>query len=78
MNTNAIDADRLDLLQSRQNAGRGVSCVRQLVFYLRRGDRQAAKSIAMNERDKIAFYPDVAEYIKAMGLVRPDAYVTRY
>lgn len=78
MDSNAINIDRLDLLQGRQNDGRGVSCVRQLVFYLRRDNQQAAKTIASNEWDKIASYPEVAEHIKAMGLVRPDAYVNRY
>jgi hypothetical protein len=78
MDTNSIAADHLDLLQSRQNDGRGVSCVRQLVAYLRRGDRQSAMAIANNEWDKIASYPEIADNLKAMGLVRPDAYVNRY
>lgn len=58
-----ILADKLDELQSTKNEGRGVSCVRTLIAYLRRGDIDSAKAVCFNEGDKIRNYPDIEEVL---------------
>ena len=50
-------ANELDTLQRVENDGRGVSCVRTLLVYLRRGDLQSARAVINNEFDKIRNYP---------------------
>jgi len=66
-------ADELDSLQAGENSGRGVSCVRSIVAYLRRDDLSAAKAIVNNEGDKIASYPAIVAVLKRQGFVyQPD------
>ncbi|MCA9804114.1 MAG: hypothetical protein KC777_19230 [Cyanobacteria bacterium HKST-UBA02] len=60
-------ADELDRLQSGENQGRGVSCVRTLVFYLRRREFDRAKAVARNESDKIRSYPAIVAVLKRVG-----------
>jgi hypothetical protein len=57
-------ADNLDKLQASKNDGRGISCVRTLVMYLRRGDIESAKAVCLNEGDKIRNYPDIKELLE--------------
>ncbi len=57
-------ADKLDTLQQEKNNGRGVSCLRTLVSYLRAGDTRSAKAVCWNEADKIVNYPDIREVIQ--------------
>ncbi len=54
-----ILARKLDALQSEKNGGRGISCIRTLIFYLDRGDIDSAKAVFLNESDKIRNYPDI-------------------
>jgi hypothetical protein len=49
-------ADRFEKLQMYENDGRGVSCVKGIVSYLRRGDFRSAEIMAFNEDDKIHNY----------------------
>ncbi|MGD9684521.1 MAG: hypothetical protein AB7W16_25435 [Candidatus Obscuribacterales bacterium] len=60
-------ADELDRLQSGENQGRGVSCVRTLIFYLRRQEFDRAKAVARNESDKIRSYPEIVSVLKRVG-----------
>ncbi|MDR3616564.1 MAG: hypothetical protein P4L53_23595 [Candidatus Obscuribacterales bacterium] len=62
-------ADELDSLQARENDGRGVSCVRSIVDYLRRDDLSAARAIVNNEGDKIASYPAIEAVLMRVGFV---------
>ena len=77
MNVNEIAADRLDELQAEKNDGRGVSCVRVIVSELRRNDKASAATVANTDWDKIRSYPDIARYLKVIGLVKADAYVLK-
>lgn len=52
-------ADILDKLQAPQNNGRGVSCIRSMITWLRRGDYRSARAVSSNEYDKIRGYPDI-------------------
>lgn len=61
-------AAELDGLQSRQNDGRGVSCVRGIVSSLRRGEFGDARACANNESDKIRSYPEIVAVLKRVGL----------
>lgn len=56
-------ADELETLQAEKNSGRGVSCVRTAVVYLRRGDVEKAVACCHNEWDKIRSYPDIADFV---------------
>lgn len=68
-NTNTIQL--LDNLQATKNSGRGIECVRTLLFYLRRGELDKAQAVYFNESDKITSYPDVDKLIKII-LTPPD------
>lgn len=57
-------ADKLDAAQKAENDSRGVSCVQNLIIYLRMGDIQSAKAICGNEADKIMNYPDIRKIIQ--------------
>ena len=57
-------ADKLDALQAEKNDGRGVSCVRTLIMYLRRGEIDTAKAVCLNESDKIRSYPDIQDVLE--------------
>lgn len=61
-------ADKLDHLQQAKNDGRGVSCVKDVITYLRRGDFEQAKRIATHDHDKIGAYPDIEELMEYYGL----------
>lgn len=55
--------DELEILQATYNGGRGVSCVKSIIIYLRRGDNASALSTALNEFDKIRRYPKIVEML---------------
>ena len=76
MNQNRIAADRLDELQSVKNDGRGVSCVRSIIFELHRNNTVSASVITSTELDKISCYPDIARYLINFGLAENDAHIT--
>lgn len=57
-------AFQLDELQKIENDGRGVSCVRSAVAYLRAGDLKIAKQICWHDHDKIINYSKLVEFIK--------------
>jgi hypothetical protein len=61
-------AAELDELQARFNDGRGVSCVRGIVFSLRRGELGDARACANNESDKIRSYKEIVAVLKRVGL----------
>lgn len=55
------DAEVLDAMQIKENGGRGVSCVKSIVDFLRRGDIQSAAMVAWNDGDKTRNYPEIHE-----------------
>ncbi len=57
-------ADELETLQGEQNDGRGVSCVRSVVHYLRVGDIASARQVCLTDGDKMRNYPVIKDYIK--------------
>lgn len=57
-------ARRLFDLQKDQNDGRGVSCVRSIVWYIEHDDFESAKAVANTDFDKIRRYPEIAEYVQ--------------
>ena len=56
-------ADELEALQVSKNQKRGVSCVRDMIFYLRLGKIQTAINIRQLEGDKTRSYPDIEKYL---------------
>jgi hypothetical protein len=62
-------SNELDALQREENDGRGVSCIRTLLVYLRRGDLSAARAIINNEFDKIRNYPNIKDKIWELDTV---------
>jgi hypothetical protein len=58
--------DALDALQATKNGTRGVSCVRSIVHWLRRGDYQSALATCRGENDKITSYPDIQKLLYQM------------
>lgn len=60
---NQSDVDYLNLVQSKQNDGRGINCVRTIITYLNKGDFESAKAVRVNDGDKIASYPEVEKLI---------------
>ena len=61
-------ANLLDELQKEKNSGRGVSCVQEIVMWLRKGDIGKARAVATHDADKIhdtfGRYRDIEELIK--------------
>lgn len=58
--------DELDRLQAAHNDGRGISCVRSILIYLREGDIESAITIRCTEGDKIRQYKDVKDFLREM------------
>lgn len=57
-------ADELDKLQSLENEGRGVQCVRQMITYLRAGDFGSAWSTYQTDGDKTRQYPELERALR--------------
>ncbi len=70
-------SEQLFKLQKDKNNGRGVSCVRDVCNYLIFGDRVKAKAVVTNDWDKIANYPDIAQFLKDNELAEKDAYINK-
>lgn len=67
-----MNLTELKRLESIQNDGRGVSCVRSILIYLERNDEHTAQVVFFNEHDKIHNYPDIEnELIKLLGVKCP-------
>lgn len=62
-------ADQLDKMQAEKNKGIGVSCVREIVAYLRMGHIQSARAVAFTDGDKIENYPDIKQLLAEHGMV---------
>tara|TARA_Y100000310_G_C20626084_1_gene785970 strand:+ start:489 stop:737 length:249 start_codon:yes stop_codon:yes gene_type:complete len=60
------DIDDLDALQQKENDGRGIECVRHIIFYLRREDVNSAQTVRYHEGDKTIAHPDVEKKLCAM------------
>jgi hypothetical protein len=56
--------DKLDNIQKIKNNGRGVSCVKTFIDYLRMDMIKEALAVYNNESDKIRSYPDINKMIK--------------
>lgn len=56
---NEINLNILRALESKQNEGQGVSCVRSIIAYLERGDLESARVVADIDHDKIRNYPEI-------------------
>jgi hypothetical protein len=46
-------------MEKVQNNGRGVSCVRSIISYIKKGDMGSANATCFNENDKIRNYPEI-------------------
>lgn len=68
-------SEQLKRLQESKNNGRGVSCVRQICFYLRENKLDDAKAIVNTDWDKIANYPDIANLLMDNKLAPTGSYV---
>ena len=67
--------ENLDDLQSIENNGRGIDCVRALLFEIRKGKFDIASAIAKNEWVKISAHTKVAMAVKELNLVGSNAYI---
>ncbi|HEY4523293.1 MAG TPA: hypothetical protein VJK04_00255 [Candidatus Paceibacterota bacterium] len=57
-------ADELDVLQRDKNNGHGVSHVKTIIAYLRRGDIKTARIVCWNENDKFHMYSDIKKFVR--------------
>lgn len=57
-------ANELDILQAKENEGRGISCVKTIVAYLKMGKLEDARTICHTEHDKIVSYPTIKNFLK--------------
>lgn len=68
-------ADELFKLQSTENEGRGVSCVRSIVDCLRSNNGEDAHLICRNEFGKIRNYPKIVAWVLKNKIVeKADVY----
>ncbi len=58
------EADELDALQAKQNKGRGISCVKSIIFQIRKNDYPTAKRVYQLEGDKIQQYSEIQEWLE--------------
>ena len=65
-------ADRLDELQKVENEGRGISCVQDVILFLRRGKFEDARATAEGDHDKIRYYPEIERVMEGYGLCESD------
>ena len=73
---NELLANDLDAMQAVHNNGRGITCVRGIVFELRNGNLKGAMAIAHNDWDKVANYRDVAEWLQAHEFADKSWYIS--
>ncbi len=64
-------ASRLEVLQAEENLGMGVSCVRSIAMYLRKGDVESALAVVNTDHDKIRNYPSIAAILIEEGFLAP-------
>lgn len=57
-------ATRLDVLQLKENDGRGVECIKSAVGSLRRGNLDEARRICTHDADKIINYPSLMKFVR--------------
>ena len=57
-------ANQLDEMQKARNEGRGISCLRTVVNYLRWKEPHHAIAVCWNEGDKISSYPDIVKFLQ--------------
>jgi len=67
----------LRILESQQNEGRGVSCVRSIIFFLEKEDRISAEITCFNEGDKICNYPEIQRLLRS-EFPTYDAFLKRF
>lgn len=56
-------ADGLDDLQRSENDGQGITCVKQIVTYLRMGELEKAKGIYDNNKNEIENYSEINDFL---------------
>lgn len=56
-------ANKLYQLQAKENDGRGITCVKSIVTYLKAGDLRSAVLIRQHDGDKTITYYDVEQYL---------------
>lgn len=66
------EIDFIDEMQSSQNDGRGIQCVKDILVHLRKGQFEIAKGIADWDSDKIRSYPDLYRYMVMCKLITPS------
>ena len=66
--TNAALADMLDILQQKENDGKGVFCVKSIIYYLRFDARPEAELFARFDYDKICKYPEIEQLLVDEGV----------
>jgi hypothetical protein len=59
--------EHLRSIESEQNEGRGVSCVRTLISFMDRNSWREALAVFRNEFDKIRNYPKIASHLGILG-----------
>lgn len=64
-------AEQLNLLQSSENWGNGVNCVKSIVWYLNHCYYDKACAVANNEWDKISSYNKISKLLIQKGLFTP-------
>jgi len=63
--------EELDAMQASKNEGRGVSAVRTVVFYLKQGDWESAKTVAEHDNDKIRYHPEIRQWMLGKDILKP-------
>ena len=58
-----FEIEKLKDLESQENEGRGVTCVRYIIHHLEKADIETAKRIYVTEGDKITSYPKIQEWM---------------
>lgn len=66
MKVNEEDVQELERLERTVNGKMGVSCVRTILVYLRRGEYEAAQNVRQVEGDKTRAYPELEPILERL------------
>jgi len=55
--------EKLDTMQSLENNGRGIQCVKNAGFDFRAGDIQGGLQTLLIDSDKLTQYPEIEDFI---------------
>ena len=58
-----MDILKLEKMESKANNGAGITCVKNIIFFIKKGELDKAKSKFSWDGDKVTQYPEINLYL---------------